>query len=84
MIQFTKQPQRTLNATTGMTTGFPPKIQPKNIGMDTQEFHNQVMTLAEKKTPIEKVYRAIDVHPHITDKATAKKMAESIYSILEK
>lgn len=84
MVTFQKVPQATLNVKTGEATGIAPKPAPPDIGMDVATFHQQVIQLAESKTPIEKTHQAIDQHPDITNKPLAKSMASAIYQILTK
>ena len=83
MITFQKIKPETLNIATGEYSGAP-KPEPKSIGMDTNEFHKQVMGLAEKKVPLEKAKSAIDKHTEIQDKERAKSMAEAVYAIMGK
>ena len=52
---------------------------PATIGMDTNLFKDQVGELAKKKTPIEKVFKGIDLHPEVTNKIEAKRIAEEHY-----
>src|SRR3990167_968605 len=52
---------------------------PATIGMDTNLFKDQVGELAKKKTPIEKVFKGIDLHPEVTNKVEAKRIAEEHY-----
>jgi hypothetical protein len=79
MIRFTRQPQRTF--TKNGLSPLPQKPQP-NIGMDVNEFHRQVIDMAQKKVPLQKTHKAIEGHPDITDKNKAKRMAQGVYNIL--
>lgn len=84
MITFNKLSQGKLDVKTGELEGVQSKPKPPtNIGMDTNEFHKQVMDMISKKIPIEKANQAIDRHPDITDKPKAKDMASAIYQIME-
>ena len=84
MITLQKQPISTLDVSTGKLTGMTAKKPPVNIGMDMQEFHRQVIDLANKKIPLQKTLKAVDSHPDITDKSRAKSMATAVYQILGK
>lgn len=84
MINFEKLPMATLDVATGKTTGLEKPQEAPNIGIDTKDFHNQVIKLAQNKVPKGKVNAAIDTHEGITDKETAKRMAEAVYSIMGK
>lgn len=81
-ISFTKIPQASLNPKTGEVSGISKKQEAPNIGMDTKEFHNQVIQLVNSKVPIEKANQAIDSHSEITNKPLAKSMASSVYEIM--
>jgi len=82
MITFEPIKQGTLDVASGTFSGATPKQKPASIGMDTGEFHNQVMMMAEKKIPLENAFSAIDKHPDITDRPKAKQMAEAVYQII--
>lgn len=86
-IQFQQVAPLKLNIDTGAVTdqsgqSVAPKPTPANIGMDTQEFHDQVMQLAQNKVPLEKALQAISAHTEITDKNSANSMAGAIYQIV--
>lgn len=81
-ITFSKVPTGTLNRD-GSISGVQAKQAAPNIGMDTKEFHNQVIQLAQNKVPLEKAIKAIDQHPEIQDKEKAKSMAQSVYDIIK-
>jgi len=81
-LSFQPLPKGTMNVKTGEITGVKPLPTPKNIGIPIPLFHQQVMQLANLKTPIEKVNYAIDSHPAITDKNTAKSIAGTVYEIM--
>lgn len=84
MITFKKLPVGTLNVKTGEVTGVQSKVNPPpSIGMDTKEFEQQVVELANKKVPLAKALSAIEQHNDITDKPGAKSMASAIYTILD-
>lgn len=84
MITFTKQPMPTLEVPSGKISGgnIAKSNPPINIGMDNQQFQNQVVNLVAAKVPFEKASKAIDAHTDITDKPKAKQMAEGIYKIM--
>lgn len=81
-ITFDKVPQATFNIETGKTTGIAQPKPPAKVGMPTEELHNQALDLIKKKVPLEKALLAIEKHPDITDKATAKSMVAAVYQIM--
>ena len=82
MVTFTKQPIGKLNMDGTISGGIKP-VKPVDIGMDTKDFQRQVIDLHAKKVPIEKAHEAIDKHPDVTDKRTAKNMASAVYQIMD-
>lgn len=87
MIYFKQINPLNLNLATGQLSdkfGSPaypestPAVAP-NIGISPEDFMKQLIPLKTKNVPIDKVLRAIDLHPKISDKETAKKMASDFY-----
>lgn len=83
MVTFTKVKPGKLSMDGSISGGAPKPAKPTDIGMDTKDFQKQVMDLHGKKVPIEKAHEAIDKHPDVTDKRTAKSMASAVYTILD-
>lgn len=81
-IQFSQLPIGKLNQDGSVEGASKPQEAP-NIGIPTEEFHKQVIAIANNKVPLETANKAIDMHKEITDKATAKTMARAVYDILQ-
>lgn len=85
-VQFQEVPMMNLNPDGSITDksgwSLDNPSKPADIGIPTEQLHKEVIGLAEKKVPLDKVYRAIDQHSDIKDKQVAKGMAEAIYQIV--
>ena len=80
MIQFQQQTPLNWDLSTGVIDGIAPKTSAApDIGMPIEDFTAQVLQLAEKGKPLEKVLSAIQEHPDITDKVAAENLAKEIY-----
>lgn len=81
MLTLEPQPTGQLHEN-GTVSGVP--LPPEaNIGIPTDEFQQEIMSLLERGEKPDRVLAAIDAHPEITDKPAARRMAEAIIKILE-
>jgi hypothetical protein len=80
-VTFTMLPKRKINPD-GSTIGFPPKPTPVTIGIPIDQLHAEVIPLAQKGIPIEKVQSAVEKDERITDKPAAMKIIAAVYTIM--
>lgn len=80
-ITFTKLPIGSLDPKAGTVSGVAGK-EVINIGVPIEQLHTEVIPLAQKGVPIEKVIKAVAKDPRITDKTKAAKIIEAVYQIM--